>query len=111
MKLYIHWKEEVYVHSINEIAYTELILLIEVKTSRGKIVLEIVRGFKTKDYPDGNGAIDWVRLKNKYEIVSAPSMVKLLKRFRELYLKKGKVQEIWITELEDLSVKLESMGS
>jgi hypothetical protein len=32
---------------------------------------------KTKDYPDGNGAIYGGRLKNKYKPVSAPSMVKL----------------------------------
>jgi hypothetical protein len=38
-------------------------------------------------------------------------MVKLEKQFRELSLKKGQDPEVWITELEDLCIKLESMGS
>jgi hypothetical protein len=38
-------------------------------------------------------------------------MVKLEKQFRELSLKKGQDPEVWITELEDLCVKLENMGS
>jgi hypothetical protein len=96
---------------LNEIAYTELILLIDVKASIGKVAFIIIRGCKTKDYPDGNGAIAWERLKNKYEPVSAPSMVKLEKQLRELSVKKGQDPEVWITESEDLLVKLENMGS
>jgi hypothetical protein len=38
-------------------------------------------------------------------------MVKLKKQFRELSLKKVQDPEVWITELEDLCVKLENMGS
>jgi hypothetical protein len=48
----------------------------------------IVKGCKTKDYPDGNAASAWEKLKNKYEPVSANSMVKLDKQFRELTIKK-----------------------
>jgi hypothetical protein len=36
---------------------------------------------------------------------------KLEKQFRELSLKKGQDPEIWITESEDLRVRLEAMGS
>jgi hypothetical protein len=38
-------------------------------------------------------------------------MVKLEKQFRELLLKKDLDPEVWITELEDLRVKLENMDS
>jgi hypothetical protein len=38
-------------------------------------------------------------------------MVKLEKQFRELSLKKVQDPEVWITELEDLCVKIENMGS
>jgi gag-polypeptide of LTR copia-type len=37
--------------------------------------------------------------------------VKLEKQFRELSLKKGQDPETWITELEDLHVRLETMES
>jgi hypothetical protein len=39
---------------LNEIAYTDLILSIDVKASYGKIALNIVKGCKSKDCPDGN---------------------------------------------------------
>ena len=96
---------------LNEIAYTELILLIDVKTSSGKVAFNLIKGCKSKDYPDGNAAVAQERLKNKFEPISAPSLVKLEKQFRELSLRKGQDPEIWITDLEDLRVRLEAMGS
>jgi gag-polypeptide of LTR copia-type len=96
---------------LNEIAFTELILLIDVKTSSGKTAFNLVKGCKTKDHPDGNAARAWERLKNKYEPVSAPTLVKLEKQFRELSFKKGQDPETWITELEDLCARLETMES
>jgi hypothetical protein len=51
------------------------------------------------------------RLKNKYEPIAAHSSVKLEKRFREMSLKKGQDPGIWITELEEMHVRLEAMGS
>jgi hypothetical protein len=41
----------------------------------------------------------------------APSVVKLDKQFRESSLKKGQDPEVWTTELEDLRVRLDDMGS
>jgi hypothetical protein len=104
-------KKKSIIIELNEIAYTELILSIDVKASSGKVAFSIIRWCKIKDYPDGIGVIAWERLKNKYEPVSTPSMVKLEKHFRELSLKKGQDPEVWITELEDLCIKLENMGS
>jgi hypothetical protein len=104
-------KKKSIIIELNEIAYTELILSIDVKASSGKVAFNIIRGCKTKDYPDDNGAIARERLKNKYEPVSVPSMLKLEEKFRELSLKKGQDPEVWITELEDLCIKLENMGS
>jgi hypothetical protein len=49
---------------LNEIAYTELILSIDVKASSAKVAFNIIRGCKTKNYPVGNGFIAWERLKN-----------------------------------------------
>jgi hypothetical protein len=95
---------------MNEIAYSDLILSIDVKTSSGKIAFNLIKGCKSKDYSDCNAAIAWERLKKKYEPISAPSLVKLEKQFRELSLKKGQDPEIRITESEDLRVRLEAMG-
>jgi hypothetical protein len=42
---------------MNEIAYTELILSIDVKTSSGKVAFNLIKGCKSKDYSDGDAAI------------------------------------------------------
>jgi hypothetical protein len=78
---------------LNKVAYTERLLSIDVKTSNGKVAFIIVKGCKSKDYPDGNVTIAWDKLKNKYEPMSAPSIVKLDKQFRDTVLKKGEDPE------------------
>jgi hypothetical protein len=57
--------------------------LIDVKTISGKTAFNIVKSCKTKGHPDGNAAAAWEKLKNKYEPVSAPTLLKLEKQFRE----------------------------
>jgi hypothetical protein len=39
---------------LNQIAYTELILYIDVEDSYAKIAFNIIKGCKRKDYPDWN---------------------------------------------------------
>ena len=54
------------IFDLNELAYTELILSIDVKISSGKIAFNMVKGCKNKDYAEGNATMAWERLKNKY---------------------------------------------
>jgi hypothetical protein len=66
---------------MNELAYTELILSIDDKTSSEKVAINLVKGYKNKDYAGGNASMAWERLENKFEPSSAPSLVKLEKQF------------------------------
>jgi hypothetical protein len=50
-------KKMLNVIELNKVAYTELLLSIDVKTSNSKIAFNIVKGCKSKDYPDGNATI------------------------------------------------------
>jgi hypothetical protein len=52
----------------------------------------------------------WEKLKKKYDPVSDPSLVKTERLFRECKLGKDEDPETWITNLEDLRLKLEVMG-
>jgi hypothetical protein len=79
---------------MNELAYTELILSIDDKTSNGKVTFNLVKGCKSKEYVDGNAFMAWERLKNKFEPLSAPSFAKTEKQFRQCALKKGQDPEI-----------------
>jgi gag-polypeptide of LTR copia-type/Zinc knuckle len=83
----------------------------DVKASNGKIAFNLIKGYKSKHYPDRNAAIAWERLKNKNEPISAPSMIKSEEQFQGLSLKTDHHSELWITELEDLCVRLEDMDS
>jgi hypothetical protein len=44
---------------LNEMSYTELILLIDVRISSGKVVFSIIKGCKSRDYADGNSVLAW----------------------------------------------------
>jgi hypothetical protein len=96
---------------MNELAYTELILSIDDKTSIRKVPCNLVKGCKKKDYTDSNASMAWEGLKNKFEPSSAPSLVKLEKQFSQCSSKKGQEPDIWITELEDYRMRLEELVS
>jgi hypothetical protein len=95
----------------NELAYTELVLSMDVKKASGKVAFNIVKGCKSKEYEDGNAAIAWERLRNKYQPTSAASLVKLECSFRQSVLKKKDDPDAWITQLEEMRMQLEEMGS
>jgi hypothetical protein len=67
---------------LNEMAFTKLVLSIDVSNSSGKIAFGIVKSCKTKDYGDGHADLAWENLKKKYDPVSAPSLVKTERLFR-----------------------------
>jgi hypothetical protein len=51
------------------------------------------------------------KVKKKYDPISALSLVKTERTFRESKLSKDEDPDVWITNLEDLRIKLEVMGS
>ena len=76
---------------LNELAYTELTLSFGDKTSSGKVAFNLVKACKNKDYVDDNAFMAWERLKNKFEPVSAPSLVKMEKNnFVNVFLRRIK---------------------
>jgi hypothetical protein len=95
----------------NELAYKELILSIDVRTISGKVAFNMVKGCKNKDYTEGNAAMAWERLKNKYEPISAPSLLKTERMFRQSSFCKNEDKDSWITTLGEFRMKLEEMGS
>jgi hypothetical protein len=96
---------------LNEMAFTELVLSIDVSSSSGKIAFGIVKSCKTKDYEDDHAGLACKKLRKKYDPVPAPSLVKTERLFRESKLGKDEDPGTWITNLEDLRLKLEVMGS
>jgi hypothetical protein len=52
---------------LNEMAFTELVLSIDVSSSSGKIAFGIVKSCKTNDYEDGHAGLAWEKLRSKYD--------------------------------------------
>jgi hypothetical protein len=46
-----------------EMAYTEVTLSIDVRSSSGKVVFSIIKGCKIRDYTDGNSTLAWDKFK------------------------------------------------
>jgi hypothetical protein len=111
MKRQIKAKRILRIIDLNEMASTELVLSIDVSTSSGKIAFGIVKSCKTKDHEDGHAVLPSEKLKKKYGLVSAPSLVKTEKSFRECKLGKVEDHETWITNSEEIQLKLEVMAS
>ena len=91
----------------NELAYSDLVLAVDTSRSQGRVVMNLIRNSKTKDYPDGNALVAWKSLRRKFTSTTAPSIAKLHKQFYQAKLKKGVDPVSFIVYLEDLRSRLE----
>ena len=95
------WRE------LNDIAYEDLILSMEGNTEAGKVAFQIVRGARSELFKEGDAALAWKRLRNKYESKSAPSRLNLKNKFVNSKLKTAREDpDVWLTNLESLRVQL-----
>ena len=75
-------------------------LSIDTSTAAEKVAFHIIKGCKTKDYPNGNAPKAWKRFCDKYIDKSAPTLIKIKRNFAKSRLKiNTKDPEEWITEL------------
>ena len=96
----------------NNTAFEDLLLLIDGEQASGRVAFNIVRGAKTSSLTDGDAALAWKRLSDKYEPKSAPSRLALKNEFNTKVLKNANSDpDAWLTELEDLRVRLIAAGS
>ena len=97
---------------LNQKGFTELILSINTESDRGKIAFRLVKNSKSSDYPEGNCKVAWDRLVAKYAPKSLPSLLKYKKKFENSKLDSAeKDTEDWISELEGLTVDIESIDA
>jgi hypothetical protein len=105
-------KTKIAARKANNTAYEDLLLLIDGEQASGRVAFNIVRGAKTTDLPDGDAALAWKRLSDKYEPKSAPSRLALKNEFTTKVLKNANSDpDAWLTELEDLRSRLIAAGS
>ena len=94
----------------NRKAYTHLILSMNTSTSRGKVAFRRVKNCKSGDYPEGNAKLAWDRLMSSYAPKSLPSLLKFKRKFENSKLESAEIDpEEWISELEGLTIEIESI--
>ena len=87
----------------NEEAFEDIILSINHTTKEGKVAFSLVKNCKTTDFPEGNCKSAWDRLVAKYAPKTAPSLLKLKKKFENSKLGNADAHpDEWITDLESL---------
>jgi len=92
-------KDELTLREANGTAYEALLLLIDGEQASGRVAFNIVRGAKTSDLPDGDAALAWKRLCDKYEPRSAPSRLALKNEFNSKVLRNvSSDPDVWLTE-------------
>ena len=97
---------------LNQKGFTELVLLIEYKSSCRKIAFHLVKNYKSSDYPKGNCKLVWDRFVAKYIPKSLTSLLKYKKEFENSKLKSANTHpEDWISKLEGLAVDIKSVDT
>jgi len=97
---------------LNRLAYMDMILSIDHKSSRGKVAFRLVKNSKSSEYPEGNCKLAWDRLVAKYAPRSTPSLLKLKKQFENSKLESVETDpEDWVSELEGLRTEIECIDS
>ena len=97
---------------LNIDAYSDLILSMEDGTPHGNIAFNIVRqAVMVDEYPNGNAAEAFARLKRKYNPETAPELARLHKLFHGTKQNKNQDPDLYISYLEDLRIRLAEMKS
>jgi hypothetical protein len=95
----------------NEDAYEDLIMSIDGDGKAGRVAFQIVKGAKSSDLGDGDAALAWSRLVNKYQPTTTPSGLELIDEFSNCKIKTWKQDpEEWTTTLEDLQTRIVEAG-
>jgi hypothetical protein len=96
---------------LSELAYEDLILSIDGKKDFDRVAFNIVKGCRSSEYKDGNARLALTRLKETIAAQSAPLRMKLVREFAQSRLANvNKDPDIWLTELEDLRKRIDSMS-
>ena len=95
---------------LNEQANKDIVLSINHTSGQGKVALNLVKKCVSDEYPEGNCKLAWDRLIAKYAPKTAPSLLKLKKKFHNSRLEsEDKHPDEWITNLESLRNKMDTI--
>jgi gag-polypeptide of LTR copia-type len=96
---------------VNEDAYSELIMSINMNTMAGMMAFRIVVSTTMTEYPGGNAPIAWIRLKVNYQLDTGVALTWIAKEFYAMDMNEGQDPEICIAKLEYNQYRMEELGA
>jgi gag-polypeptide of LTR copia-type/Zinc knuckle len=92
--------------TLNDLAHAELLVSCE-----SDLCFAIIENSKSERFPDGDAALAWLNLTEKFEPKTKMNIIKLKKEFMECKLTSfNKDPDKWLINLENLKWKLKGMG-
>ena len=95
-------KETIRLYNLGKKAFDELVLSCNTTTPAGRTAFSLISECRTPDNPKGDATSAWEKLKHKYEPSTAPSYIKLNRKFVNSKLTGDMNPDNWITELEGM---------
>jgi hypothetical protein len=90
---------------LNDLAYAGLMIVCQDDMCFG-----IIDGSRSTMFPDGDAALAWKRLNEKFEPRNLSNMMTIKKEFSQCSLKRQRDPEDWINQLLLMNRRLEGMG-
>jgi hypothetical protein len=90
---------------LNDLAYAEIMI-----ACQDDMCFGIIDGSRSGVFPDGDAALAWKRLNEKFEPRNSSNLINIKREFSQCILKKERDPEDWINQLFLMNRRLEGMG-
>ena len=105
-------KAKIEICKSNELAFEELVLLIDTSQPKGRVTFQMICSCRSTDYKNGNAANAWKSLSDKYAPKIALMKLELKLKFQWMKLQDASEDpNVWISQLEDLWARLKDMNA
>jgi hypothetical protein len=94
---------------MNEAAYDDLILSINIDKPGGRIAFNLIKRTKTEEFENGNARTAGLNLYHRYEPKTTTSKMKLQREFHSMTCKLREYPELFILRLEEARISLDEV--
>ena len=95
----------------NKKVYSELMMSIDMKKAAGRIAIKLIIACKTKNFPQGDGALAWHKLKKKYEPSTSAELSQIDSLYVNAKLRPRQDPDVFVDYLEQLRTRLADLSS
>ena len=99
-----------HLRKMNERAYFELTVNMDLKSTSGKLAYRIVKNAKTADLPQGDAREAWIRLCEEFDSDTGAVQMELKRKFYGAQMRSNQNPVQYMTQLQNCQEKLASLG-